>query len=59
MQTNRTNATFRGSQKGGFQKGGFGGCSLVPKTGTKVHLGERQSIALKGVRAIDAQNSQL
>ena len=26
----------RGSQKG-FQKGGFGGCSPAPKTGTKVH----------------------
>ena len=27
---------IRGSQKGGFQKGGFGGCSPVPKTGTSV-----------------------
>ena len=26
-----------GSRKGGFQKGGFGGCSPVPKTGMKVH----------------------
>ena len=31
-------AKIRGSQKGGFQKGGFGGCSPVPKTGTRVHL---------------------
>ena len=30
---------FRGfaNLKGGFQKGGFGGCSPVPKTGTRVH----------------------
>ena len=26
-----------GLQKGGFQKDGFGGCSPVPKTGTRVH----------------------
>ena len=26
-----------GSQKGGFQKSGFGGCSPVSKTGTRVH----------------------
>ena len=25
------------SQKGGFQKGGFGGCSPVPKSGMRVH----------------------
>ena len=27
----------RASQKGGFQKRGFGGCSPVPKEGTRVH----------------------
>ena len=27
----------RGFARGWFPKGGFGGCSLVPKTGTKVH----------------------
>ena len=26
------------SQKGGFQKGGFGRCSPGPKTGTRVHV---------------------
>ena len=26
-----------GSQKSGFQKAGFGGCSPVPKKGTKIH----------------------
>ena len=35
----RLTGHFRGSQKGGFQKSGFGGCSLVPKTGTRVHSG--------------------
>ena len=29
--------THRGFGKGGFQKGGFGGCSPVAKTGTRVH----------------------
>ena len=28
---------FVGSQKGGFQKGGFGGCSPAPKPGTRLH----------------------
>ena len=28
---------FWGSQKGGFQKGGFGGCSPGTKTGTRAH----------------------
>ena len=28
---------FGGSQKGGLQKDGLGGCSPVPKTGTRVH----------------------
>ena len=28
---------FEGSHKGGSQKGGFGGCSPVPKQGTRVH----------------------
>ena len=29
--------TLGGSQQGGFQKGDFGRCSPVPKTGTRVH----------------------
>ena len=32
-----TEAFVGSSQKGGFQKGGFGRCSPVPKTGTRVH----------------------
>ena len=34
--TDSANEQVRGSQKGGFQKGGFGGCSPGTKTGTRV-----------------------
>ena len=32
---------FGGSHKGGFQHGGFGGCSWTPKTGTRAQKPER------------------
>ena len=33
---------FGSSQKGGFEKGGFGGCSRTPNTGTRVQKKERR-----------------
>ena len=41
------------ARQGGLQKGGFGGCSPVPKTGTKVHSTSESDFKIFGVSRCD------